>query len=92
MDALFRQSGVIRTETLGELLDVASLLASQPVPRGNRVAVLTNSGEPGIMCADACAPGRGVSQTLYPNAASGVNTTTAASSRSGSVVASTTAR
>ena len=54
VDALFRQSGVIRTDTLGELLDVASLLASQPVPTGNRVVVLTNSGGPGIMCADAC--------------------------------------
>jgi acetate---CoA ligase (ADP-forming) len=54
VDALFRQSGVIRTDTLGELLDVASLLASQPIPAGNRVAVVTNSGGPGIMCADAC--------------------------------------
>jgi acyl-CoA synthetase (NDP forming) len=36
------------------LLDVASLLANQPVPAGNRVAILTNSGGPGIMCADAC--------------------------------------
>jgi len=54
VDALFRQSGVIRTETLGELLDVAALLANQPVPAGNRVAVITNSGGPGIMCADAC--------------------------------------
>jgi acetyl coenzyme A synthetase (ADP forming)-like protein len=54
VDALFRQSGVIRTDTLGELFDVASLLDNQPVPRGSRVAVLTNSGGPGIMCADAC--------------------------------------
>jgi acetyl coenzyme A synthetase (ADP forming)-like protein len=54
VDALFRQSGVVRTETLGELLDVAELLANQPVPGGGRVAILTNSGGPGIMCADAC--------------------------------------
>jgi acetyl coenzyme A synthetase (ADP forming)-like protein len=54
VDSLFRQSGVIRTDTLGELFDVASLLASQPLPQGRRVAVLTNSGGPGIMCADAC--------------------------------------
>lgn len=54
VDALFRQSGIVRTETLSELLDVASLLANQPVPEGNRVAILTNSGGPGIMCADAC--------------------------------------
>lgn len=54
-DALFRQVGVIRTETLSELLDVASLLANQPLPKGNRVAIVTNAGGPGIMCADACA-------------------------------------
>jgi acyl-CoA synthetase (NDP forming) len=54
VDALFKQSGVIRTDTLGELFDVVSLLANQPLPAGRRVAVLTNSGGPGIMCADAC--------------------------------------
>ncbi|HEX6229465.1 MAG TPA: GNAT family N-acetyltransferase [Solirubrobacterales bacterium] len=54
VDALFEQSGVIRTETLSELLDVASLLSSQPLPGGNRVGILTNAGGPGIMCADAC--------------------------------------
>jgi acetyl coenzyme A synthetase (ADP forming)-like protein len=54
VDALFEQAGVIRTETLAELLDVASLLASQPLPAGPRVGILTNAGGPGIMCADAC--------------------------------------
>ena len=54
VDALFEQAGVIRTETLAELLDVASLLASQPLPQGPRVGIVTNAGGPGIMCADAC--------------------------------------
>jgi acetyl coenzyme A synthetase (ADP forming)-like protein len=54
VDALFRQAGVIRTDTLGEFFDVASLLANQPMPRGKRVAILTNGGGPGILCADAC--------------------------------------
>jgi acetate---CoA ligase (ADP-forming) len=53
-DALFEQSGVIRAETLAEMLDVASLLSSQPLPAGPRVGILTNAGGPGIMCADAC--------------------------------------
>jgi acetyl coenzyme A synthetase (ADP forming)-like protein len=53
-DALFEQSGVIRTETLEELLDVAALLSSQPLPEGPRVGIVTNAGGPGIMCADAC--------------------------------------
>jgi acyl-CoA synthetase (NDP forming) len=54
VDALFRQAGVIRAETLGQLLDVASLLATQPLPRGRSVAVVTNAGGLGILCADAC--------------------------------------
>ena len=54
VDALFEQAGVIRTDTLHELLDVAALLTKQPVPRGDRVAIVTNAGGPGIMCADAC--------------------------------------
>ena len=54
VDALFRQAGVIRTQTLDELVDVAALLSDQPVPQGRRVAVLTNAGGLGILCADAC--------------------------------------
>src|SRR5437764_5122076 len=44
VDALFRQCGVIRTDTLAELFDVASLLAHQPVPKGRRVGIVTNAG------------------------------------------------
>jgi acetyl coenzyme A synthetase (ADP forming)-like protein len=54
VDALLRQTGVIRTDTLQQMFDVASLLTSQPPPRGRRVAILTNAGGPGILCADAC--------------------------------------
>jgi acyl-CoA synthetase (NDP forming) len=45
---------VIRTNTLQELFDVAALLATQPVPAGPRVGVVTNAGGPGILLADAC--------------------------------------
>lgn len=54
VDALFKQAGVIRTDTLAELFDVASLLANQPLPRGPRVGIITNAGGPAILCADAC--------------------------------------
>jgi acetyl coenzyme A synthetase (ADP forming)-like protein len=54
VDALFGQSGVIRTDDLGELFGVAGLLATQPLPAGGRVGIVTNAGGPGIMCADAC--------------------------------------
>lgn len=54
VDALFAQAGVIRTDSMSELFDVAAFLAAQPTPRGGRVAVVTNGGGPGILCADAC--------------------------------------
>jgi acetate---CoA ligase (ADP-forming) len=54
VEALFEHAGVLRAETVGEMFDVAGLLARQPLPRGGRVAVLTNAGGPGILCADAC--------------------------------------
>jgi len=54
VEALFRQAGVIRTETMEELFSVATLLANQPVPAGRNVAILTNGGGPGILAADAC--------------------------------------
>jgi acetyl coenzyme A synthetase (ADP forming)-like protein len=54
VDAMFRQAGVIRTERLEEMFDVAVLLSHQPIPKGSRVAILTNAGGPGILAADAC--------------------------------------
>jgi len=53
-DSLFRQAGVIRTNDLEELLDVAVLLENQPLPGGAGVAIVTNSGGLGTLCADAC--------------------------------------
>jgi acetyl coenzyme A synthetase (ADP forming)-like protein len=54
VDALFRQAGVIRVDTLRELLDVGSVVLHQPLPAGPRVAIVTNGGGPGILAADAC--------------------------------------
>ena len=54
VDELFRQAGVIRVDTLEQLFDTASLLVHQPLPAGNRVAVVSNGGGPGILAADAC--------------------------------------
>ena len=54
VEALLEQAGVIRAETLGELFDLGSLLASQPLPGGRRVGIVTNAGGPAILCADAC--------------------------------------
>lgn len=54
VDALFRQSGIIRADTIDELFDIAACLTSQPLPKGRRVAIVTNAGGPGILAADAC--------------------------------------
>lgn len=52
VEALFRQTGVVRVDTLDELLEVTQVLASQPLPGGDRVAIVGNSGGPGILAAD----------------------------------------
>lgn len=53
VDAMFEQAGVIRVDTIVELLDAARVLASQPIPRGIRLAIAGNSGGPQILAADA---------------------------------------
>jgi len=54
VDELFRATGVIRAGTIDEMFDVAACLASQPLPTGRRVGVVTNAGGPGILAVDAC--------------------------------------
>jgi len=54
VDALFRQTGVIRADTLDEMFDLAAALDRQPLPNGRRVAILSDGGGPGILCAGAC--------------------------------------
>ena len=54
VSGLFQQIGVVRADTLEEMFEVAGLLGNQPLPRGARVALVTNSRGAGILCADAC--------------------------------------
>jgi acyl-CoA synthetase (NDP forming)/GNAT superfamily N-acetyltransferase len=53
VETLFRQAGVLRMDTLGELLDAARLLAEQPLPAGERVAIVGNAGGLNVLAADA---------------------------------------
>src|SRR5271157_1858450 len=53
--ALFEQAGIIVAASFGELLDVAVLVASQPVPAGSVVSIVSNGGGAGVLAADACA-------------------------------------
>jgi acyl-CoA synthetase (NDP forming) len=52
--ALFQQAGMIATANLGELLDATALLASQPVPTGRSIGVVSNTRGGGVLAADAC--------------------------------------
>jgi len=54
VDTLLAQCGVIRAGTMSEMFALASALATQPLPAGRRVAILTNAGGPAIMATDAC--------------------------------------
>jgi len=53
-ETLFEQAGVIATPGYGELLETIALLASQPIPAGRTVAIVTNVGGAGVLAADAC--------------------------------------
>ncbi|MFH0986267.1 MAG: acetate--CoA ligase family protein [Candidatus Omnitrophota bacterium] len=53
-DAVFAQSGVMRMESAQEMFNLAIVFANQPLMKGNRVAIVTNAGGPGIMATDAC--------------------------------------
>ncbi len=52
--ALFEQAGVITTQGFGDLIEAAALLATQPVPAGRTVAIVSNVGSTGVLAADAC--------------------------------------
>jgi len=52
-DAIFHQSGILRVEGVDELFNCALAFAKQPIPKGNRIAIVTNAGGPGIMATDA---------------------------------------
>jgi len=51
--AAFKRAGIIRAESFDHLFDYAAALSMQPLPKGNRVAIITNAGGPGVMAADA---------------------------------------
>ncbi len=52
-DAIFKQSGIQRVEGVNELFHYAQAFSWQPIPKGNRIAIVTNAGGPGIMATDA---------------------------------------
>jgi acetyl coenzyme A synthetase (ADP forming)-like protein len=64
--AAFRQSGVIRAESIEELFNFARAFATQPLPKGPRLCIVTNAGGPGIIAADAVERSTAKMATLSP--------------------------
>ena len=75
VDAVFEQSGVVQTSSLGELFDVAAVLAYQPLPRGDRVGVLGTSAALEILAADAVESARMVVAYGQPSLAQSASAT-----------------
>lgn len=54
IEAIFHEAGVLRADDLPEMFELLSVLAASPLPKGSRVAIIGNSGGPGVLAADAC--------------------------------------
>lgn len=65
-EAAFARAGIVRVFELDELFDCAELLARQKLPRGDRLAIVTNAGGPGVMATDALIERDGVMATISP--------------------------
>ncbi len=59
LDAAFRRVGVLRVNSIADIFYMSEVLAKQPRPRGNRLAIVTNAGGPGVLATDALIQGGG---------------------------------
>ncbi|NJK34862.1 MAG: bifunctional acetate--CoA ligase family protein/GNAT family N-acetyltransferase [Oscillatoriales cyanobacterium SM2_2_1] len=67
LNAAFRRSGVLRVDNISDLFDMAEVLSKQPrLPKGNRLAIVTNAGGPGVIATDAFIEGGGTLAHLAP--------------------------
>ncbi len=66
LHAAFRRSGVLRVDTIADLFHMAEVLAKQPRAKGNRLAIVTNAGGPGVLASDALMAGGGQLAVLQP--------------------------
>lgn len=72
-EAAFRRCGVLRVNSLGDLFYMSEVLAKQPRPRGNRLAILTNAGGPAVLAADALTLSGGKLAELSPETLQSLN-------------------
>jgi len=73
LDAAFRRAGVLRVDTIGELFNLAEVLAKQPRPRGPRLAIVTNAGGPGALATDMLIQSGGQLAPLAPATEASLN-------------------
>jgi acetyltransferase len=73
LDAAFRRSGVLRVNTIGELFNMAEILAKQPRPRGPGLTIVTNAGGPAVLATDALVEGGGKLVTLSAETRAGLD-------------------
>lgn len=66
-DAAFKRAGIVRVEEIADLFNAAEVLSTQPLPRGPRLAIITNAGGPGIMTSDALLARGGTLAELSPS-------------------------
>lgn len=66
-EAAFRRAGILRVETIAQLFGIAQALSMQPLPKGNRLAIVTNAGGPGVLATDFLTSKGGELAQLAPN-------------------------
>src|SRR5512136_1590419 len=72
-DAAFKRAGIVRVDEIADLFNAAEVLGTQPLPKGNRVAIITNAGGPGVMASDALIGFRGQLAKLSPKTIENLN-------------------
>ena len=73
LEAAFKRCGVLRVNTIAELFYMAEVLAKQPLPQGNRLALITNAGGPGVLAADSLLTSGGALAELSPTTVEELN-------------------
>lgn len=72
-DAAFQRAGMVRVFEIGDVFDCAELIARKKIPRGPRLAIVTNAGGPGVMAADALIAADGILAKLSEDSLNSLN-------------------
>lgn len=73
LDAAFKSVGVVRVDEINDLFSIIEALGKQPLPKGNRLTILTNAGGPGVLSTDALSQGGGQLAEISPETFEAIN-------------------